>query len=69
MFQTQAAADALCPLGVAVEVRNIDWIEAKGLGGFVGVAKGCCEPPLLLEICYLGGGADDKPVTFVGEYK
>ncbi|XP_002015961.2 cytosol aminopeptidase [Drosophila persimilis] len=63
----QATVDALCPCGVTVEVRSINWIEEKNLGSFLTIAKGSCEPPLLLEISYCGTAPEDKPVLLVGK--
>ncbi|XP_034652852.1 cytosol aminopeptidase [Drosophila subobscura] len=63
----QAAVDALCPCGVTVEVRTMEWIEDKGLSSFLTIAKGSCEPPVLLEINYCGTAPEDKPVLLVGK--
>ncbi|XP_055908464.1 cytosol aminopeptidase-like [Eupeodes corollae] len=63
----QAAVDALCPCGVTVEVRTINWIEANHLNSFLMVAKGSCEPPVFLEISYCGTSPEDKPVLLVGK--
>ncbi|XP_055597753.1 cytosol aminopeptidase-like [Uranotaenia lowii] len=62
----QAAVDALCPCGVNTEVRNLDWIEAKGLGTFLAVAKSSCEPPVFLEISYCGEHDSGRPIMLVG---
>lgn len=58
----QAAVDALCACGVNVDVRNQDWIESQSLNTFLAVAKGTCEPPIYLEINYIGEDKGDKPV-------
>ncbi|XP_043642998.1 cytosol aminopeptidase [Drosophila teissieri] len=63
----QAAVDALCPCGITVEVRTMDWIEAQRLNAFLMIAKGSCEPPVLLELSYCGTAPDDKPILFVGK--
>ncbi|KAH8371735.1 hypothetical protein KR093_008736 [Drosophila rubida] len=63
----QATIDALCPCGVTVEVRTMDWIETQGLNSFLMVAKGSCEPPALLEIRYTGSSGDDKGVMMLGK--
>ncbi|XP_060656113.1 cytosol aminopeptidase-like [Drosophila nasuta] len=63
----QATIDALCPCGVSVEVRTMDWIEAQGLNSFLMVAKGSCEPPVLLEINYVGASPEDKAITLLGK--
>lgn len=63
----QAAIDALCPCGVSVEVRSMDWIEAQGLNSFLMVAKGSCEPPIILEIMYCGSSPEEKPLLLMGK--
>ncbi|XP_030383836.1 cytosol aminopeptidase [Scaptodrosophila lebanonensis] len=63
----QAAVDALCPCGVSVEVRSMDWIEDMNLNSFLMIAKGSCEPPLLLECSYCGTSPEDKPVLLLGQ--
>ncbi|ALC41017.1 S-Lap7 [Drosophila busckii] len=63
----QATVDALCPCGITVEVRTMDWIEMQRMHAFLMIAKGSCEPPVLLEISYCGTAPEDKPVLFVGK--
>lgn len=63
----QAAVDALCPCGITVEVRTMDWIEANHLNSFLMIAKGSCEPPVLLEMSYCGASPEDKQILFVGK--
>ncbi|XP_014274954.1 cytosol aminopeptidase [Halyomorpha halys] len=63
----KAALDNLCPCGVHVEVRDKEWIESKKLNGFLSMARGSCEAPLLLDIAYCGGGEGDKPVVLIGK--
>ncbi|KAH8269533.1 hypothetical protein KR018_007388 [Drosophila ironensis] len=63
----QAAVDALCACGVTVEVRSMDWIEDMNLNSFLMIAKGSCEPPLLLECSYCGTQPEDKPVLMIGQ--
>ncbi|KAH8299622.1 hypothetical protein KR044_003528 [Drosophila immigrans] len=63
----QATVDALCPCGVSVEVRTMDWIEAQGINSFLMVAKGSCEPPILLEINYVGANPEDKGIVLLGK--
>ncbi|XP_034478465.1 cytosol aminopeptidase [Drosophila innubila] len=62
----QATIDALCPCGIVVEVRSMDWIEEQGLNSFLMIAKGSCEPPIMLEISYVGSSPDDKPLLLMG---
>ncbi|KAH8299614.1 hypothetical protein KR044_003524 [Drosophila immigrans] len=63
----QAAVDALCPCGVSVEVRSMDWIEDMSLNSFLMIAKGSCEPPLLLECTYCGTAPEEKGVLMLGQ--
>lgn len=62
----QSTIDALCTCGVTVETRSMDWIEATNLNSFLMVAKGSCEPPVVLEINYCGTTPEEKPVLLVG---
>ncbi|KAG8321532.1 hypothetical protein J6590_045597 [Homalodisca vitripennis] len=59
-------AEELCPCGVTVEVHDHNWIKSKGMEAFLTVAQGSCEPPVLVELKYTGGGSDD-PVVMVGK--
>ncbi|KAH8308839.1 cytosol aminopeptidase [Drosophila kikkawai] len=63
----QATVDALCPCGVAVEVRTMDWIETQNLNSFLMVAKGSCEPPIILEISYCGTSPEERPILLLGK--
>ncbi|ALC43790.1 S-Lap4 [Drosophila busckii] len=63
----QATVDALCPCGITVEIRTMDWIEQQRMHSFLMIAKGSCEPPVLMEISYCGTSPEDKPVLFVGK--
>ncbi|XP_017018345.1 cytosol aminopeptidase [Drosophila kikkawai] len=63
----QATVDALCPCGITVEVRTMDWIESQRLTSFLMIAKGSCEPPVLLEMTYCGTNPEDKPILFLGK--
>lgn len=63
----QATVDALCPCGVSVEIRSMDWIEEMRLNSFIAIAKGSCEPPLILEISYQGTSPEDKPILLMGK--
>ncbi|MFQ5558988.1 MAG: leucyl aminopeptidase [Nitrospinota bacterium] len=38
-----------------------------GMGAFLGVAKGSCEPPKFIVLEYFGGLKKEKPVVFVGK--
>lgn len=63
----QEAVNELCPCGITVEVRTMDWIEQQRLNSMLMIAKGSCEPPVLMEITYCGVAPDDKPVLFLGK--
>lgn len=63
----QAAVDALCPCGVTVEIRTMEWIEQNRLNSFLMIAKGSCEPPVILEISYCGTAPEDKPILLLGK--
>jgi len=63
----QATVDALCPCGVTVEIRTMEWIEQQHLNSFLAIAKGSCEPPVLLEISYCGTAPEDKPILLIGK--
>ncbi|KAH8398232.1 hypothetical protein KR222_009066 [Zaprionus bogoriensis] len=63
----QSTVDALCPCGVSVEIRSMDWIEENHLNSFLMVAKGSCEPPVVLEITYCGTAPEDKPILLLGK--
>ncbi|XP_066041612.1 cytosol aminopeptidase isoform X2 [Chamaea fasciata] len=53
---------------VKVHIRPESWITTQGMGAFLSVAKGSAEPPIFLEIHYLGGAkTDDSPLVFVGK--
>lgn len=62
----QSCVDVLCPCGIGVEVRTLDWIEQANLNTFLTVAKSSCEQPVFLEISYCGDLKNDKPVMLVG---
>ncbi|XP_014241218.1 cytosol aminopeptidase-like [Cimex lectularius] len=61
------AIDTLCPCGVAVDVRDKDWIESSKMSAFLSISKGSCEPPLLLEMGYCGGSPDGQPIVLSGK--
>uniref|UniRef100_A0A8C3UA29 Cytosol aminopeptidase n=2 Tax=Catharus ustulatus TaxID=91951 RepID=A0A8C3UA29_CATUS len=53
---------------VKVHIRQESWITAQEMGAFLSVAKGSAEPPIFLEIHYLGSAnTDDSPLVFVGK--
>ncbi|XP_065156242.1 cytosol aminopeptidase-like [Atheta coriaria] len=63
----QECVNELCPCGIRVEVHDRDWIEHAKMNAFMAVARGSCEPPVLLEISYCGGPQDMKPILMVGK--
>lgn len=62
----QHCAEELCPCGVAVEVHDHNWIKSKGMEAFLTIAQGSCEPPVLVELKYNGGGSG-APIVMVGK--
>ncbi|KAH8237110.1 hypothetical protein KR038_004261 [Drosophila bunnanda] len=63
----QSTVDALCPCGISVEVRTMEWIENNQLNSFLMVAKGSCEPPVILEVSYCGTAPEDRPILLLGK--
>lgn len=57
--------EELCPCGVTVDVHDHKWIKQKGMEAFLTIAQGSCEPPVLVELKYSGGGNDQ--VVIVGK--
>ncbi|OXB82894.1 UNVERIFIED_CONTAM: hypothetical protein H355_003336 [Colinus virginianus] len=53
---------------VKVHIRPESWIATQQMGAFLSVAKGSAEPPVFLEVHYLGGAnTSDSPLVFVGK--
>ncbi|XP_017778838.1 PREDICTED: cytosol aminopeptidase-like [Nicrophorus vespilloides] len=63
----QECVNELCPCGIKVEVHDRDWIEHTKMNAFMAVARGSCEPPILLTMSYCGGPQDLKPILIVGK--
>ncbi|XP_014278784.1 cytosol aminopeptidase isoform X2 [Halyomorpha halys] len=63
----EAAIDILCPCGVHVEVRDKDWLTDKNMTAFLAMSRSSCNPAMLLECSYCGGGETDKPVILTGK--
>ncbi|MEM8696655.1 MAG: leucyl aminopeptidase [Pseudomonadota bacterium] len=58
----------LADLGVQIEVLDKDEMAELGMGALLGVAQGSAQPPKLLVMRWDGtGGAQPKPVAFVGK--
>jgi leucyl aminopeptidase len=57
--------------GLAVTVRDPDWLREHGFGGLLGVGTGSANPPALVEIEYSGApaadGAAGQPVVLAGK--
>ncbi len=61
-------ARALAEHGVEIEVLDVAQMEALGMGALLGVGMGSIRPARLLILTYDGtGGAQSKPVVFVGK--
>ncbi|KAL1122419.1 hypothetical protein AAG570_002750, partial [Ranatra chinensis] len=58
----QNCIELLCPCGVQVDVKGLEWLETQKMIAFLSIAKGSCEPPLFVELSYCGGDMDEKPV-------
>jgi len=63
----QEVVNELCPCGIKVEVHDRDWIEHMKFNAFMAVARGSCEPPVVLDVAYCGGPQDMKPILLVGK--
>lgn len=52
-----------------VEVSSYDesWAKNKKMGAFLAVSQGSNEPLRFVEMKYLNGNKEDKPVVLVGE--
>ncbi|UYV68354.1 LAP3 [Cordylochernes scorpioides] len=68
MTPTKFAEVAKSVLKVAtVTVRDKAWAEAQKMGSYLSVTQGTDEPPCFLEISYMTGRPEDKPVVLVGK--
>lgn len=63
----QETVNELCPCGIKVMVHDKDWVEHKKMNAFLTVARGSCEPPVVVEISYCGRDQDHKPILLVGK--
>ncbi|XP_012288936.1 cytosol aminopeptidase isoform X2 [Orussus abietinus] len=65
---SEQVSSVLSALGVQVQVHDKAWAEQKGMGSFLSVARGSCEPPKFLEIAYKGAQEPtQQPVALVGK--
>ena len=62
-----AAAQALEPLGVAVEVLDRDAMAKLGMGALLGVAQGSRMPPYTVLMRWHGAGDDRAPLALIGK--
>jgi len=53
--------------GFEVRILEREDLEKLGMGGFLAVARGSCEPPKLVVMEYRGGAADTQPIVLVGK--
>lgn len=60
-------ADIVCPCKVHVDIRDRDFLENKKMSAFLAVARGSCEPPIMLELGYCGGRKEDPPIMLIGK--
>ncbi len=58
--------EKLAELGLRVEVHGQAELEALGFGSLLGVSQGSAQPPRMV-VMHWQGGADEKPVAFVGK--
>ncbi|PSN44772.1 Cytosol aminopeptidase, partial [Blattella germanica] len=63
----EAAINLLTPLGVSVTAHDKTWAEEKKMGSFLSVSHGSAQPPIFLEIQYIGSSNSNKPVVLVGK--
>jgi len=62
------AEKVLTPLGVAVRVRDPEWLAERGFGGVLAVGGGSSAPPRLIEATWRPRGAASTPhVVLVGK--
>jgi leucyl aminopeptidase len=53
--------------GFEVEILEREALEKLGMGAFLAVARGSCQPPRLIVMQYHGGVRDARPVVLVGK--
>ena len=53
--------------GLEVDVWDRERIEAEGMGGLLGVARGSVDPPRFVVLRWTPEGADGPPVVLVGK--
>ena len=64
-------AEKACELGqrhgLEVKILEQEDIEKLGMGGFLAVARGSCQPPKLIVLEYQGAARDAQPIVLVGK--
>lgn len=63
----QEVVNLLCPCGLRVEIHDKDWIENHKMFGLIHIAKGSCEPFMVLTVRYCGGPETQKPIVLIGK--
>ncbi|CAH2047671.1 unnamed protein product, partial [Iphiclides podalirius] len=63
----EEALRVLCPLGIQVQVREREWAAAQRMEAFLAVARGSCEPPVLLDCSYEAAGGSKAPVLLAAK--
>jgi leucyl aminopeptidase len=58
--------EKLAELGLEIEVFGQAELEALGFGSMLGVSMGSAQPPRMVVMRW-NGGADEKPVAFIGK--
>ncbi len=58
--------EKLTELGLKIEVFGQDEMEKLGFGSLLGVSQGSAQPPRMVVMRW-DGGADEKPVAFIGK--
>lgn len=53
--------------GVKVKIYEKDEIEKMGMGAFLAVSKGSCEPPKFIHIKYVPVGTPKKKIAIIGK--
>ncbi|XP_065559737.1 cytosol aminopeptidase-like isoform X2 [Artemia franciscana] len=61
------ALEMLGKSGIGVDVHDKAWAERNKMGSFLSVGRGSDEPSLFLELSYMAGEKNSKPVALVGK--
>ncbi len=64
----QRAKDELEPLGVEVEILDVEQMKALGMGSLLSVGQGSARPPRLVVMRWFGADSrDEQPLAFIGK--